>query len=343
MSVERTGIGAREEARVTIHPDGSARVHLGSSPGGQGHDTTFAQVVATRLGWPLDRVQVLSGDTDKVPKSAVTAASRSAYEVGNAAALAGAAARRRLLEMGAELLEADPADLVLTPDGVHVQAFPGRGAALHEILRDGPLEVSESFKASPAYASACHAAVVEVDSDTGSIRIVRYVIGHDSGRSINPLLVEGQLHGGFAHGLGYALFEEAVYTPDGSFISASFLDYLIPGAPEVDVVPQMLKVESEVFDNPEGFKGMGESATIRADGRNRGSGGERPSQAWLQRDRKRDPHQSRATLQRARAWKVRANAGRSQARFGSYDPRCCSWLGDRCRRETQKLSTSAHR
>ena len=264
MSVERTGIGAGEEARVTIHPDGNARVHLGSSPGGQGHDTTFVQVVATRLGWPLHRVQVLSGDTDTVPKSAVTAASRSAYEVGNAAALAGAAARRRLLEMGAELLEADPADLVLTPDGVHVKGFPGRGAALHEILHEGPLEVSESFKAPPAYASACHAAVVEVDGDTGSVRIVRYVIGHDSGRSINPLLVEGQLHGGFAHGLGYALFEEAVYTPDGSFVSASFLDYLIPGAPEVDVVPQMLKVESEVFGNPEGFKGVGESATIPA-------------------------------------------------------------------------------
>jgi len=264
MSVERTGIGAGEEARVTVHQDGSVRAHLGSSPGGQGHDTTFAQVVATLLGWPLDRVQVMTGDTDTVPKAAVTAASRSAFEVGNAAALAGAAARRRLLEVGAELLEADPADLVLTPAGVHVQGLPGRSVALDQMLREGPLEVSESFKAPPAYASACHAAVVEIDPDTGSVRIVRYVIGHDSGRSINPLLVEGQLHGGFAHGLGYALFEEAVYTSDGSFVSASFLDYLIPGAPEVNVVPQMLMVESEVFGNPERFKGVGESATIPA-------------------------------------------------------------------------------
>jgi carbon-monoxide dehydrogenase large subunit len=264
MSVERTGIGAGEEARVTVDSDGSARAHLGSSPGGQGHDTTFAQVVATRLGWPLDRVQVMSGDSDTVPKAGVTAASRSAFEVGNAAALAGATARRRLLELGAELLEADPADLVLTPDGVHVQGLPGRRVALGEMLREGPLEVSETFKAPPAYASACHAAVVEVDPDTGSVRIVRYVIGHDSGRSINPLLVEGQLSGGFAHGLGYALFEEAIYTPDGTFVSASFLDYLIPGAPEVDVLPEMLAVESEVFGNPEGFKGAGESATIPA-------------------------------------------------------------------------------
>ena len=264
MSVERTGIGAAEEARVTIHPDGTAHAYLGSSPGGQGHDTTFAQVVATRLGWPLDRVHVTSGDTETVAQTSVTAASRSAFEVGNAAALAGAAARRRLLEMGAELLEADPADLVVTPEGIHVQGSPGRNAALREILGEGPLEVLETFKAPPAYASACHAAVVEIDRETGSVRVVRYVIGHDSGRSINPLLVEGQLHGGYAHGLGYALFEEAIYTQDGNFVSPSFLDYLIPGAPEVDVVPQMVKVESEVFGNPEGFKGVGESATIPA-------------------------------------------------------------------------------
>ena len=262
MSVERTGIGAGEEARVTVLPDGSVHASLGSSPGGQGHDTTFAQVIATRLEWPLDRVHVFTGDTDLVSFSGITAASRSAFEVGNASALAAAAARRRLLEMSAERLEADPADLVLTPDRVHVRGSAGRSVALHEILREGPLVVSETFKAPPAYASACHAAVVEVDPETGEVRIVRYVIGHDSGRSINPLLVEGQLLGGFAHGLGYALFEEAIYTPDGSFVSSSFLDYLIPGAPEVDVVPQLVMVESENFNNPEGFKGVGESATI---------------------------------------------------------------------------------
>lgn len=264
LSVERTGIGAGEEVRVSVHAEGVVRAHLGTSPGGQGHDTTFGQVVATRLGWPLDRVEVLSGDTETVQQSAVTAASRSAFEVGNAAALAAVATRRRLLEMGAEILEADPADLVLTPEGVHVKGFPARAAALAEILRGGPLEVTETFKRLPAYATACHAAVVEVDAETGGVRIVRYVIGHDSGRSINPMLMEGQLHGGFAHGLGYALFEEAVYLQDGTFVTPSFLDYLIPGAPEVNVALEMVKVESEAFDNPEGFKGAGESATIPA-------------------------------------------------------------------------------
>jgi carbon-monoxide dehydrogenase large subunit len=262
MSVERTGIGAGEEARLTVHPDGSVHASLGSSPGGQGHDTTFAQVIATRLDWPLDRVHVSSGDTDLVSHSGITAASRSAFEVGNASALAAAAARRRLLEMSAERLEADPADVVLTPEGAHVRGSAGSSVTLQEILREGPLVVSETFKQPPAYASACHAAVVELDPETGGVRMVRYVIGHDSGRSINPLLVEGQLLGGFAHGLGYALFEEAIYTADGNFVSSSFLDYLIPGAPEVDVVPQLVMVESENFNNPEGFKGVGESATI---------------------------------------------------------------------------------
>jgi carbon-monoxide dehydrogenase large subunit len=132
------------------------------------------------------------------------------------------------------------------------------------LLREGPLQVAEVFQRLPAYASACHAAVVDVDPELGSVRIVRYVVGHDSGRSINPLLVEGQLHGGYAHGVGYALFEEAVYKPDGTLVSSNFLDYLIPSARDVAVVPEMVKVESEVFDNPQGFKGVGESATIPA-------------------------------------------------------------------------------
>jgi carbon-monoxide dehydrogenase large subunit len=264
MSVERTGIGAREEARVTVQPDGAAVAHLGSTPGGQGHETTFAQVVATSLGWPIEKVRVIAGDSDAVPQSSVTAASRSAFEVGNAAAKAADSARRRLIEMGSELLHGDPSEMLVTVDGVHVRDAPGRSLALAELLRDGPIEVSETFQAMPAYASACHAAVVEVDPELGSVRIVRYVIGHDSGRSINPLLVEGQLLGGYAHGIGYALFEEAAYRPDGAFASSTFRDYMIPSLRDVSVVPEMIQVSSEVFGNPQGFKGVGESATIPA-------------------------------------------------------------------------------
>jgi carbon-monoxide dehydrogenase large subunit len=264
LSVERTGIGWSEEARIAVHPDGTAIALLGSTPGGQGHETTFAQVVATSLGWPIEKVRVVAGDTDAVPRGAVTAASRSAFEVGNAAAKAAEVTRRRLIEMGAEALEADEADVELSVKGMHVKGAPGRSIALSEVLRQGPLEVAEVFQRPPAYASACHAAVMEVDPELGSVRIVRYVIGHDSGRSINPLLVEGQLHGGFAHGVGYALLEEAVYQTDGNFASSSFLDYLIPSPPDITVAPEMIKVQSEAFDNPQGFKGAGESATIPA-------------------------------------------------------------------------------
>ena len=264
LSVERTGIGAGEEARVTVSPDGTATAHLGSTPGGQGHETTFAQVVATSLDWPIEKVQVVTGDSDALPHSMVTAASRSAFEVGNAAAMAAGAARKRLIEMGAERLEADAADVVLSIGGVFVKGAPGRSIALDDLLRAGPLQVSETFKRPPSYASACHAAVVEVDADLGSVEIMRYVIAHDSGRSINPLLVDGQLHGGFAHGLGYALLEEAIYSPDGIFISDTFLDYTIPSPPDIAVVPELIKVSSDGFDNPEGFKGVGESATIPA-------------------------------------------------------------------------------
>jgi carbon-monoxide dehydrogenase large subunit len=264
LSVERTGIGAGEEARVAVHPDGTVVARLGSTPGGQGHETTFAQVVSTSLGWPIEKVKIVAGDTDAIPRAMVTAASRSAFEVGNASAMAAGTARRRLIEIGAELLEADAADIVLGSDGVHVRGMPARSIALAEMLKEGPLEMSEVFKSPPAYASACHAAVVEIDPELGSVKIVRYVIGHDSGRAINPLLVEGQLLGGYAHGLGYALLEEAVYRPDGTFLSSSFLDYLIPSPPEISVVPEMIKVESKTFNNPEGFKGAGESATIPA-------------------------------------------------------------------------------
>jgi CO/xanthine dehydrogenase Mo-binding subunit len=260
--VESTGIGVPEQARVAVAADGAVTAFVGSTPQGQGHRTSLAQVVAERLGWPLERVRVVAGDSAAVPRSWNSAASRTAYEVGNAAALAAAAARRRLRERAAERLEADPADVEVSAGGAHVRGAPARSVPLADLVPDGGLEVSETFHSRRTYASGCHAALVEVDTGTGGVDVRRYVIVHDSGRSINPLLVDGQLHGGYAHGLGYALFEEAVYDERGGFRSASFLDYAIPSAPEVAAVPELHEVGSEVFGNPEGFKGVGESGTI---------------------------------------------------------------------------------
>jgi aerobic carbon-monoxide dehydrogenase large subunit len=260
--VESTGIGLSESARVRVSPDGSARAFVGSTPQGQGHRTALAQVVAERLGWPLERVDVVAGDTAAVPRSANSAASRTAYEVGNAAALAAATTRRQLLELAAARLEADAADVVLAPAGAQVRGAPGSAVPLADLVPAGGLEVSETFDSRRTHASGCHAAIVEVDPETGAVTVLRYVIVHDSGRSINPLLVDGQLHGGYAHGLGYALLEEAVYEAGGAFRSATFLDYTIPSAAEVAPAPELHEVHSQVFGNPEGFKGVGESGTI---------------------------------------------------------------------------------
>ncbi|HSR25312.1 MAG TPA: xanthine dehydrogenase family protein molybdopterin-binding subunit, partial [Candidatus Eisenbacteria bacterium] len=260
--VESTGIGLPEPARVRLAPGGEVTAFVGSTPQGQGHRTSLAQVVAERLDWPLDLVRVVAGDTAAVPRSFNSAASRTAYEVGNAAALAAAAARRRLLDLAARRLEADPADIEVGPAGARVRGAPASAVPLDELVPADGVEAAETFHSRRSHASGCHAALLDVDPETGAVTMLRYVIAHDSGRSINPLLVEGQLHGGYAHGLGYALLEEAVYDEGGTFRSASFLDYAIASAPEIAVVPELHEVHSEVFGNPEGFKGVGESGTI---------------------------------------------------------------------------------
>jgi len=132
------------------------------------------------------------------------------------------------------------------------------------MVPDEGLEVLESFDpARPlTFSSGCHACVVSVDPETGHVEVLRYVIVHDTGKAINTRLVEGQLHGGYAHGLGYALYEAALYEPDGTFRSASLLDYTVVSAGEVTVLPDLIHVDTPTDSNPEGFKGAGESGTI---------------------------------------------------------------------------------
>jgi carbon-monoxide dehydrogenase large subunit len=262
MCVESTGVGMREDSRIRVAPDGIVTVSVGSTPQGQGHRTFVAQVVADRLGWPLERVQVRTAQTDGIA-SAVTAGSRSALEVGNSVALSARAARRMLAERAAELLEVAPEDLQITVEGAMVRGVPGRGLALSDLVGGG-LEAAGTWDSNrqPAWASSCHAAVVMLDVETGAVEVLRYLISHDSGRIINPLLLEGQLHGGYAHGLGYALFEEAAYRPDGSFLAPSFLDYPVVSPPEMNGRLDLVHTETESSQNPEGFRGVGEAGTI---------------------------------------------------------------------------------
>lgn len=262
--VEEAGFGRGEPARVRLEKDGSAHLFIGSTPQGQGHETMAAIVLADRLGWPLERIRVRVADTHAVPNALFTAGSRSAIHVGNAVSLAATSARTRLLEEAAEVLEADPADLVLEAGVISVRGAPGKSLPVSEAIPAEGLEVVEQWDPPrpAAYSSGCHAAVVEVDAATGGVKLLRYVIAYDTGQAINRTTLEGQLQGGWVHGLGYALFEEAVYQPDGAFLSASFLDYTIASAPEASAPLDLVSLNKATDSNPVGVKGAGESGTI---------------------------------------------------------------------------------
>jgi aerobic carbon-monoxide dehydrogenase large subunit len=263
--VESAGIQQPEPATIRIRPDGQVRAFLGSTPGGQGHRTSFAQVVADSLGWPIEQVQVVVGDTTAVSASANTAGSRSALEVGNAAAMVARAARHQLVARAQAALEAHPQDVTLGPNGAEVRGVPGRQVPLADLI-DGQLEAQETFQSNGAYTGAVHAVVLALDAETATVDVLRYAIAHDCGKAINPLLVNGQLQGGVVHGVGYALMEEAVYLPDGTFATANFADYALPGRGiPASMEPKLIEVHSPVLgNNPEGFKGVGETGTIAA-------------------------------------------------------------------------------
>jgi carbon-monoxide dehydrogenase large subunit len=262
--VESTGFGRGEPAKIRVGKDGIAHVYVGSTPQGQGHETMVALVIAERLGWPFDKIRVTVADTQHVPFALVTAGSRSAVQVGGAAAQAGTAMRKRILERAGDVLEADVADLILEEGVIGVRGAPARRVPAIDVIPDEGLEVLETFDPTRpiAFSSGCHAAVVAVDPETGQVEVLKYVIAHDTGKAINPVTLEGQLHGGFAHGLGYALHEAAVYDADGSYRAASFLDYAIVTAGEMGASLDILSAETPTDANPEGFKGAGESGTI---------------------------------------------------------------------------------
>src|SRR6184192_1644978 len=264
--VESTGFGGGEPAKLRINKDGSAELYVGSTPQGQGHQTMAAQVAADRLGWPFEKIRVTAADTKNTPPADLTAGSRSAVQVGNATARAATAMRKRLLERAGDVLEADAADLVIEDGVIAVRGAPSKSVRVSEVVPEEGLEVLETFDPQRplTYSSGCHAAVVAVDPETGQVEVLRYVIAHDTGKAINELIVEGQMHGGYAHGLGYALYEAAIYDPDGGYRTVSFLDYTIVSTGEVGAEPELLHIETPTDANPEGFKGAGESGTIPA-------------------------------------------------------------------------------
>jgi carbon-monoxide dehydrogenase large subunit len=261
--VESTGFGRSEPAKIRVTKDGIAHVYVGSSPQGQGHETMVALVAAERLGWPYEKIRVTAGDTSHVPFALLTAGSRSAVQVGSATAQAATSMRKRILERAGDVLEADVNDLELEDGVIGVRGAPARQVPATDMVPDEGIEVFETFDPNRplTFSSGCHAAVVAVDPDTGHVEVLRYVIVHDTGKTINAATLEGQLHGGYAHGLGFALYEASMYDTDGAYRTASFLDYTIVSTGEVGL-PELLGLDTPTDSNPEGFKGAGESGTI---------------------------------------------------------------------------------
>lgn len=271
LFLESTGMD-RESARVELMADGNVTVTVGSPSNGQSHATTMAQICAAQLDVPLDRISYQSGDTGLMEVGTGTFGSRMAVMAGNATAEAARTLRDRLLRAAADHLEAAVSDLEMVDGVAQVRGVPRSGVPLEELAallskagNSGALSVTHSF-APPhptAFSGGAHAAVVEVDVDTGWVHVQRYVVVHDCGTVINPAVVEGQVHGGVVHGLGNALSERMAYDESGRLHTASFHTYAMPLAESVPTI-EVEHHESPSPYNPEGIKGAGEGGTIGA-------------------------------------------------------------------------------
>jgi len=272
--LEGTGIGPFEGADVRVDPDGTVFVAVGVASQGQAHETTLAQVCASELGVPFDRVVVLGGDTVLIGFGYGTIASRVAANAGPAVARAAREVGRRARIAAGETLECAPRDVVLADGRAHVAGFPDRGIALGALAVRAPRSRALAAEGAPGlhaclffhpdtvtWAFGAHACVVEIDVETGVVGLLRYAAVHDCGRPINPTVVEGQLHGGIAQGIGTALREEIVHDGEGQLLTGTLMDYGLPAAGDVPA----LAVES--LDHPSminelGVKGVGESGII---------------------------------------------------------------------------------
>ena len=257
-----------EYAKVAIDEDGSAVIYTGSSPHGQGHHTAFAQLASEELGIPMARIRVVHGDTDLVERGEGTMGSRSLQLGGSAVHQASLEVVDRARQLAADLLEAAADDIVLDKvDGrFHVAGTPTAGrtwAELAEAAPDtDPLTVATDFAASqPTFPFGCHVAVVEVDTETGEVELTRFVGVDDAGRILNPLLAEGQRHGGIAQGAAQALLEEVRYDEDGNPVTSNLADYAAISAAELPSF-ELVPMETPTDVNPLGAKGIGESGTV---------------------------------------------------------------------------------
>ena len=274
--VEGTGVGSFEGAKVRIDASGQLIIATGATGHGQGHETVYAQIAADLWGVSLDRVRLIEGDTASIPFGCGTFGSRSTVNVGSAIYGASVRVKEKVLRLAAHILEANPDDLELGEGKVFIRGTPQRSISFGELARAAvpgwasklPDELEPGLEAifyfvppTVTWANAAHVAVIEVDVQTGGIKLLDYIVAHDAGKLINPLLVDGQIHGGVAQGIGAALYEEIVYDPNCQMLSGSFVNYLLPGSMEVPSI-KTVHLESPSPLNPLGVKGLGEGGAI---------------------------------------------------------------------------------
>jgi len=267
--VEITGGGdesgpPNENAQVEVHPDGSATILTGTSPHGQGHATAWAMLASDELGIPVERITVKHGDTDLIPEGGGTGGSRSLQQGGEAVRVASRELVDIAKQRAADLLEVDTSDLVVDFDraAIAVRGAPDSAVTLAALAGEEPLLVRTVFTAPGAtFPFGTHIAVVDVDLDTGKVTVQRLVAVDDAGIILNPLLADGQRHGGIAQGIAQAVYEEMVYDDDGNPLTASFADYAFPSAREMPMF-DLVEMQTPTTYNSLGAKGIGEAGSI---------------------------------------------------------------------------------
>jgi carbon-monoxide dehydrogenase large subunit len=273
--VEGTGVGPYEGAKVQVQSNGRVSLVTGIGTQGQGHFTSFAQIVADQLGVDVTEVDVVTGDTDQFYWGAGTFASRGAVVAGNAISEASQVVRKKALKLASEVFECSEEDLLIADGKVSITGIPGKFVRLSELAqRANPmrgavkpgtepgLESTQYFgPPSGTTANGVHAMVVEVDPETFELRILKYVVVHDCGTVINPMILAGQIHGGVAQGIGNAFYEKLAFDDQGQLLNASLADYLLPTALEIPRMELGHTVTASPL-NPLGIKGAGEAGAI---------------------------------------------------------------------------------
>lgn len=263
-----------EVVDLSMDPSGRVEARIGASPHGQGLRTTLAQIVADQLGLDPSKIGVVHGDTDRTPYGFGTFASRSAVIAGGATLLAARKVRGKLLRIAGRLLEADPDEIELE-DGAAKVKGTNRFLPVEQVARAayhkahlftdfGPgLSETASYDPGGTFSNACHAVIVEVDVETGGVKIERYIVAEDAGRLINPMIAEGQIHGGVAQGIANALYEEIIYDETGNILTTTLADYLPPTSHEIPAI-EIFHLETLTGDTLTQAKGLGEGGAIGA-------------------------------------------------------------------------------